>query len=102
MENRKYYESQSRIIKALAHPTRLFMVDKLSDTPLCVCELTELVGDDISTVSRHLLTLKKAGIISSEKVGLKVIYHLEMKCIMKFVKCIEAVSNNKNCEKCIF
>ena len=62
------YESRARIIKAMAHPTRLFIVDELAkNRERCVCELTEMVGADISTVSKHLAILKNAGIINDEK-----------------------------------
>jgi DNA-binding transcriptional ArsR family regulator len=48
------YDARARIAKALAHPTRLMMLDVLADREWCVCELTELAGLDQSTVSKHL------------------------------------------------
>ena len=49
------YEARAHIIKALAHPARLLIVDELSNHgERCVCELTEMIGSDMSTVSRHL------------------------------------------------
>lgn len=50
--NRRAYEERAKIIKSLAHPSRLVMVDALVDGEKCVCELRELVGSDISTVSK--------------------------------------------------
>ena len=43
------YEARAQIIKALAHPTRLFIVDQLSEKENCVCKLTEMIGADTST-----------------------------------------------------
>ena len=63
------YEARARIAKALAHPTRLFLVDELARRERCVCEITEMVGSDISTVSKHLAVLKAAGIVTDEKRG---------------------------------
>lgn len=60
-KNRARYAAQAKIIKALAHPTRLFLVDQISRQETCVCELTAMVGADISTVSKHLSILKNAG-----------------------------------------
>lgn len=82
---------RARILKALAHPSRIFIVEKLSREPHCVCELTEMIGADTSTVSKHLSVLKNAGIISDEKRGTSVYYTLECSCIMKFMGCIEQV-----------
>jgi DNA-binding transcriptional ArsR family regulator len=86
------YEARAQIIKALAHPSRLFLVDELGRAgEKCVCELTEMVGADISTVSKHLAILKMAGIIEDEKRGSMVFYRLRIKCAMDFFQCVESV-----------
>jgi len=85
------YEARTRIIKALAHPSRLFMVDELSKHERCVGELTEMVGDDVSTVSKHLSVLKAAGIVIDEKRGNQVFYSLRVPCVLKFFDCVGAV-----------
>ena len=85
------YESRARIIKALAHPARLFMVDELAKRPLCVCELRDLVGSDISTVSKHLSVLKNAGLVADEKRGSQVFYRVRCTCVTDFFTCAETV-----------
>lgn len=85
------YEARARIIKALAHPTRLLIVEELSRGERCVCELRDLVGDDISTVSKHLTVLRQAGIVEDEKRGLQVWYCLKVPCILNFFGCVENV-----------
>ncbi len=82
---------RARILKALAHPSRIFIVEKLNEKPYCVCELTEMVGADTSTISKHLSILKNAGIIEDEKRGTSVYYSLRCTCIMQFIGCIEQV-----------
>jgi DNA-binding transcriptional ArsR family regulator len=85
------YERQARIIKALAHPTRLFIVGELARGERCVCELTDMVGVEMPTVSRHLSQLKAAGILADEKRGSQVFYRLRVPCVLNFFKCVEAV-----------
>jgi ArsR family transcriptional regulator len=86
------YEARAHIIKALAHPARLLIVDELSKHgERCVCELTELIGSDMSTVSRHLALLKSAGLVEDEKRAQMVFYRLRVKCILSFFDCIESV-----------
>jgi DNA-binding transcriptional ArsR family regulator len=85
------FETRARIIKALAHPTRLFIVDQLSHGERCVCELGEMIDADISTVSRHLSVLKSVGIVDDEKRGLQVWYRLRVPCILNFFGCVEDV-----------
>jgi DNA-binding transcriptional ArsR family regulator len=84
-------ESRSRILKALAHPSRLYIVEKLAEKPHCVHELTELIGSDTSTVSKHLSLLKNAGIISDRKSGTLVYYSLEAPCLLRLLECVETV-----------
>lgn len=84
--------SRARILKALGHPSRLFMVEKLADKPYCVCELTAMIGADTSTVSKHLSILKNAGIVSIRKEGTSVYYSLEAPCVMRLIQCVENVA----------
>lgn len=86
------YESRAHIIKAMAHPTRLFIVDELAKSgERCVCELTEMIGADMSTVSRHLAILKGAGIVEDDKRGAQVYYRLRVQCVLDFFDCVESV-----------
>ncbi|MCE5200337.1 MAG: metalloregulator ArsR/SmtB family transcription factor [Armatimonadota bacterium] len=85
------FETRARIIKAMAHPTRLFIVDELSRGERCVCELTDMIGADISTVSKHLAVLKAVGIVTDDKRGLQVYYRLLCPCVMNFFSCVESV-----------
>ncbi len=89
--SRAHFEAKARIIKAMAHPTRLFIVDVLSRKEQCVCELTDMIGADTSTVSKHLSILKAAGIVEDEKRGLQVWYSLKVPCILNFFGCVEQV-----------
>ena len=86
-EYRPYITEQAKIFKALGHPSRLTMVDALRDGEKCVCELRELVSDDMSTVSKHLSVLKSAGIVTSEKRGTNIYYRLAMTCLGQFLQC---------------
>ena len=85
------FEARARIVKAMAHPTRLFIVDELSRGQRCVNELTEMIGADMSTVSKHLAVLKGAGLVEDEKRGASVFYRLRCSCILDFFSCVEAV-----------
>ena len=88
------FEARAMVIKAMAHPTRLFIVDELSKKERCVCELTEMVGADTSTVSKHLSLLKNAGIVMDEKRGSQVYYTLCVPCVTNFFSCVESVLKN--------
>ncbi len=85
------FEERAMVMKAMAHPSRLLIIDELSHGERCVYDLTELVGHDMSTVSKHLAVLKRAGIVQDEKRGLQVYYRLKVPCILNFFQCVESV-----------
>jgi ArsR family transcriptional regulator len=85
------FEARAEIVKALAHPTRLFIVNELSKGERCVCELRDEIGADMSTVSKHLSVLKNAGVVEDDKRGLQVFYRLRCPCILNFFGCVENV-----------
>ena len=89
--NRKRTVARARVLKALGHPSRLAMVERLAKGETCVCELARLVGTSLSTVSRHLSVLRSAGLVEDRKEGLKVFYRLKCPCILKFLDCVEGV-----------
>jgi len=85
------YEARARIARALAHPTRLMLLDALKERPMCVCEMTELAGVDQSTVSKHLAILKDAGLVGVRKHKSMSYYRLTCSCLDGFFGCIESV-----------
>ncbi|MGC4119291.1 MAG: metalloregulator ArsR/SmtB family transcription factor [Myxococcales bacterium] len=89
--SRPDYVRRAKVIKAMAHPSRLQMIDALSEGERCVCELQKLVGADMSTVSKHLSLMKSAGLVLDRRQGLQVFYRLRVPCILRFFDCVEAV-----------
>jgi ArsR family transcriptional regulator, arsenate/arsenite/antimonite-responsive transcriptional repressor len=85
------HEARAKIIKAMAHPSRLFIIEELHTGERCAGELTDRIGADASTVSRHLTILKNAGLIADEKRGNSIYYSLRCPCIMDFIGCVEDV-----------
>jgi ArsR family transcriptional regulator len=84
-------EARARIIKALAHPARLLIVEELQAGERCVCELQALIGSEMSTVSKHLSILHQAGLVTTDKRGTSVYYSLQVPCVLGFLKCVEGV-----------
>lgn len=100
-KSKRQYEAKAQIMKALSHPTRLFIVDQLADQEQCVNDLTDMVGHDISTVSKHLSVLKNAGIVAAEKRGAQVFYSLRIPCVMGFFRCVDEVIRSNARESAI-
>ena len=90
-KRKKHLEARAKVLKAMAHPSRLLMIEELEKGERCVCELTEMVGADVSTVSKHLSVLKQAGLVMDDKRGNQVFYQLRVPCILNFFGCVESV-----------
>ncbi|MBI1355710.1 MAG: metalloregulator ArsR/SmtB family transcription factor [Acidobacteria bacterium] len=87
----QFYEARAKIARALAHPSRLLLMDALRDREMCVCDLTELVGSDQSTVSKHLAVLKEAGLVSVRKERSMSFYASRCQCLDGFFGCLDTV-----------
>ena len=81
--------ARAEIFKALGHPTRLAMVMALDEGERCVCELQELVGSDMSTVSKHLTILRTVGLVETDRRGKQIFYSLKIPCTPGFVTCVD-------------
>jgi DNA-binding transcriptional ArsR family regulator len=87
----RHYALTARIMKAVAQPIRLAILDSLRDGERCVCDIARAVGAERSNVSRHLAVLSSAGLLSSRKEGLQVFYALRTPCILNIFKCVREV-----------
>jgi len=87
-EKQLLFERQAEIVKAMAHPLRIAILDFLRDGERCVRDIAGYLGSERSNVSRHLSVMVKAGVLEYRKEGLKVIYKLRTLCILKTLCCI--------------
>jgi len=92
------FEKQAEIAKAIAHPSRLAIVDFLKDGEQCVCDIADHIGAERSNVSRHLSVMVAAGMLEHRKQGLKVIYWLKCPCIVDFFSCILGILKQQAAE----
>ena len=85
------FRREARVLKALANESRLKIVDRLSRGECSVGELTEVVGTDRTTVSKHLAVLRSHGIVLDRREGNVVFYKLMTPCVMSFFSCASQV-----------
>jgi DNA-binding transcriptional ArsR family regulator len=70
-------QSQARMLKVLAHPTRLRLLYALRGSEECVCHLTTLLRQRQAYVSQQLMFLRKADLLEDRKDGSRVYYHIK-------------------------
>jgi ArsR family transcriptional regulator len=94
-KNNNIFRQQARVLKALANESRLRIVDRLSQGECSVGELTDLIGLDRSTVSKHLALLRAHGIVLDRREGNVVYYTLLTPCVMSFFSCAAQVLKDR-------
>lgn len=99
MDDQSKYDARAKVAKALAHPTRLYVLDLLQERERSVTELTESVGSDQSTVSKHLSILREVHLVTCRKEGTTVYYGLCCPCIDGFFACLESVVRSDVCHR---
>ena len=62
------------VLKSLAQPTRLKIIDFLRSGERCVCEIFPAIGEEQSNTSRHLAYMQTHGILTRRKEGVKIYY----------------------------
>jgi ArsR family transcriptional regulator len=85
--DKKRLEMTADIFKAIGHPDRLAMLERLSEKPWCVCDLAAYLKLNKSVASKHLSLLHDVGLIEMEKKGTQVIYTLVAPCVIEMGKC---------------
>ncbi len=96
-DEKRRCELRANMFKALAHPLRIYMLEKLKERPWCVCELAAELGVDKSIASKYLTILKDAGLVGMQKRGILVEYTLTAPCVLNLAACAESdvLSNRK-------
>lgn len=75
--NKHYFQDMAQIFKVLADHTRLKVAYALCDEDeLCVCDVANIIGSTVATVSHHLRLLRNMGIAKYRKEGKLVFYSL--------------------------
>lgn len=93
--NKEKFEKAAYILKAVAHPTRLAIIQLLdAQENLMVNEICEILKCEQSLISHHLINMKLRGILQSHKDGLNVYYSLKEREITNLLTCIENCSCN--------
>ena len=82
------YGPLARVLKAVADPIRLAILDQVRNGEQSVWDIANGVGAERSNVSRHLAVLAAAGVLTSRKDGVKVFYRLRTPCILSLFTCV--------------
>lgn len=91
----KIIQTKAEILKAMAHPTRIKILESLRGGERCVCEIIDTLNIEQSNVSQHLAVLKKLDIVSFRKDGLRVIYEVKHKEVFQILNLLESMISSQ-------
>jgi DNA-binding transcriptional ArsR family regulator len=87
-------EKAAFILKTIAHPTRLAIIDLLDQhKQLPVNEVCKLLETEQSIISHHLINMRTRGLLKAIKAGNSVLYSLKEQNLTQIMHCV----NNCNC-----
>jgi len=86
--NNSEAECVAGVLKAVAHPVRLRIVELLAQGEMCVGDIVRELGEKQAVTSQHLNTMKDKGVLSSRRDGSKVCYRIENKNVIKVLDCV--------------
>ncbi len=93
------FKCSAEILKAIAQPTRLKIIELLRDGERCVCEIFPAIGHEQSNTSRHLQMMLKAGVLNQRKDGLKIYYSVRHAEVLEMVRLAEQVAAHEARER---
>ncbi len=94
--NEETAEHVAEVLKALAHPIRLQIVEMLERGEMCVSDIVENLHGKQAITSQQLNMMKDKGVLGCRRDGARVYYHIENKNVIKLLNCIYDHCEQKN------
>jgi ArsR family transcriptional regulator len=82
-------EHVAEVMKAVAHPVRLQIIELLEKSEMCVGDIVQALGGKQAITSQQLNMMKDKGVLGCRREGNKVYYRIENKNVIKLLACIE-------------
>jgi ArsR family transcriptional regulator len=86
--DKKTAEHVSEVLKAVAHPVRLQIVELLETKEMCVGDIVTTLGVKQAITSQQLNMMKDKGVLNCRRNGTKVYYRIENQSVIKLLHCI--------------
>jgi ArsR family transcriptional regulator len=87
----KTLDLKADILKAMAQPTRLRILELLRDGEKCICEIIPAINGEQSNISRHISLMQKSHLVSTRKEGVKVMVKIRDPRIFEILEKVSLV-----------
>jgi len=89
------YKWQSRIAKALAHPTRIAILEMLRRGEVCVCEMCPDLEASQANVSQHLAVLRDSNLVAAEREGARMMYRVTDERVFRVLDLMGSIAHGQ-------
>jgi len=94
MEER-VFELKAEILKALAQPTRLKIMEYLRNGEKCICEIVPAINGEQSNISRHISLMQKSHLVTTRKDGVRVMVNVKDPKVFEILDKVSAILKNQ-------
>jgi DNA-binding transcriptional ArsR family regulator len=88
-------EMKAEVLKALAQPTRLKIIEFLRNGERCICEIVPAINGEQSNISRHISLMQRSHLVTTRKDGVKVMVRVRDPKIFEILDSISIVLKNQ-------
>lgn len=86
----------AEVLKAVAHPLRLLIIEVLQDGERCVGEIVEALGEKQAVTSQQLNMMRDRGVLACRREGAKVFYRIANPNVIRVLDCVYDHCDSKN------
>jgi DNA-binding transcriptional ArsR family regulator len=94
METRAY-KWQAKVAKALAHPTRIAILEMLRRGEICVCEMSPELGASQANVSQHLAILRDSNLVIARRDGTRMMYGVTDERVFRVLDLMGSIAHDQ-------
>lgn len=91
----KLLELKAEILKVLAQPTRLKILEALRNGEKCICEIVPAINGEQSNISRHISMMQKSHLVSTRKEGVRVMVNVKDPKVFEILDKVSAILKNQ-------
>jgi DNA-binding transcriptional ArsR family regulator len=88
-------ELKAEVLKALAQPTRLKILELLRNGERCICEIVPAINGEQSNISKHISLMQKSHLITTRKDGVKVMVNVKDPRVFEILDKVTAILKNQ-------
>lgn len=88
-------ELKAEVLKALAQPTRLKILELLRNGERCICEIVPAINGEQSNISKHISLMQKSHLITTRKDGVKVMVNVKDPRVFEILDKVSAILKNQ-------